>query len=201
MYRRKQCASNLTNGNSILVCLQRSLTFTTTFKFESSHSLVTSLLTARPTLQARKQSSNSSNSILSTLPTSTLTSTTSPHLQWNSAMRKIEKQMLRAIHHGNNWRLDNTEVIHSDLTIQVRLHGHLIAWIGHKSRTLTIDSCGWQTNTTKSRLNVILNEFASRYYISQRNFEWFLNDRVAHTSKSFESPTVLDLIVGNMFRS
>ena len=33
---------------------------------------------------------------------------------------------------------------------------------------------GWQTVTTKSRLNAILDEFAAGTGVIQRNFDWFL---------------------------
>ena len=33
---------------------------------------------------------------------------------------------------------------------------------------------GWQTVTTKSRLNAILNEFSTGTGVIQRNYEWFL---------------------------
>jgi hypothetical protein len=35
---------------------------------------------------------------------------------------------------------------------------------------------GWQTNTTKSRLNAILSEFGmSGECVYQKNFNWFVN--------------------------
>ena len=41
---------------------------------------------------------------------------------------------------------------------------------------MLITDCGWQTTTTKSRLNVLIREFA-RFGggITQRKFEWFLD--------------------------
>ena len=35
---------------------------------------------------------------------------------------------------------------------------------------------GWQTNTTKSRLNALLFEFATGFTVFQKNWEWFVSD-------------------------
>jgi hypothetical protein len=37
---------------------------------------------------------------------------------------------------------------------------------------------GWQTNTTKSRLNVIINEFCDGVTdgVFQKNYQWFIKD-------------------------
>ena len=51
-----------------------------------------------------------------------------------------------------------------------------IAWFDTASNDFNISSAGWETNTTKSRLNAILDEFASGSRVIQRNFEWVLSD-------------------------
>jgi len=56
----------------------------------------------------------------------------------------------------------------------VYLHGNLIARIGET--WIELFDGGWQSNTTKSRLNAILQEFGiagERVY--QKNFTWFVN--------------------------
>ena len=88
-------------------------------------------------------------------------------------MRKIEQQMNEAILNRKDFRKDNTEVITiSDCSV-VYLHGNHIATVGD---TLDICDAGWQTVTTKSRLNALLNEFAEGCYVFQKNFDWFLGD-------------------------
>jgi hypothetical protein len=53
------------------------------------------------------------------------------------------------------------------------LHGNEIAYrYNDVDRTLSITDCGWQSVTTKERLNGIPN-----VQIQQRNFEWFLNGK------------------------
>jgi hypothetical protein len=79
-------------------------------------------------------------------------------------MRKIEQQMLDAIRNLRNWRLDNTEVkvtaSHpaSCLTIEVLLHGNLIAVLSGADKYLTVMESTllrWPTPTTKSRLRAL----------------------------------------------
>ena len=96
-----------------------------------------------------------------------------------SNMRKIERQMNEAILSGKDFFSSNTSVQHyvNNITgakeAAVHLHGNHIATVGD---TLQICDAGWQTVTTKSRLNALLNEFADGCYVFQRNFDWFLGD-------------------------
>ena len=88
-------------------------------------------------------------------------------------MRKVEQQMNEAILNRKDFRKDNTEVITISDCSFVYLHGNHIATVGD---TLDICDAGWQTVTTKSRLNALCNEFAEGCYVFQKNFEWFLGD-------------------------
>ena len=88
-------------------------------------------------------------------------------------MRKVEQQMNEAILNRQDFRKDNTEVITISDCSFVYLHGNHIATVGD---TLDICDAGWQTVTTKSRLNALLNEFAEGCYVFQKNFDWFLGD-------------------------
>lgn len=69
-------------------------------------------------------------------------------------MRKIESLMNDAIANGVDFKLDNTEVISCSSVSDVYLHGNLIARIGET--WIELFDGGWQTTTTKSRLNAIL---------------------------------------------
>ena len=93
-------------------------------------------------------------------------------------MRQIERQMNEAILNGKDFRKDNTEVINIRGNAFVYLHGNHIATVGD---TLDICDAGWQTVTTKSRLNALLDEFADGCYVFQKNFDWFLGDRDGNT--------------------
>ena len=72
-------------------------------------------------------------------------------------MRKIESLMNRAIAAGQDWKNSNTEVITADGVSSVYLHGNLIAEVTDEAMKLY--DGGWQSNTTKSRLNALLQCF------------------------------------------
>ena len=95
-----------------------------------------------------------------------------------SFMRKIESEMIAAVKGDINWKKDNTSVIIEDGVSKVYLHGNLIAEIDDVS--LKLYDGGWQSNTTKSRLNALLSEFGytcgtQREYVFQKQFEWFIS--------------------------
>jgi len=87
-------------------------------------------------------------------------------------MRKIERLMNAAITDSKDFKLDNTEVISCTHVSDVYLHGNLIARIGET--WIELFDGGWQTKTTKSRLNAILSAFGmDGEYVFQKNFQWF----------------------------
>lgn len=73
-------------------------------------------------------------------------------------MRKIEKEMIAAIRAGADRKLGNTEVRNEGGFSSVYLHGSLIAReMADKSWKFNL--CGWNTPTTRSRLNALAREF------------------------------------------
>ena len=98
-------------------------------------------------------------------------------------MRKLERQMNFAVSYKGNWSGSNTQVNFNSNTncSSIYLHGHLIATFDHNLRAVKIDSCGYQTNTTKSRLNALLEEVKWGCKVFQKNWDWFVsyNDQVA----------------------
>ena len=89
-------------------------------------------------------------------------------------MRKIEKEMQNALRNKVNWSKSNTSVsVDNEGNQFVTLHGNLIAQISNFG-DIKLSSCGWQTVTTKSRLNAILDTFLSGIGVYQKNFEWFI---------------------------
>ncbi len=90
-------------------------------------------------------------------------------------MRKIERQMNAAIRNKRNWTSGNTSVqIQEDGDALVFLHGNFIARVS--DRFVDLHDGGWQSVTTKSRLNAICFEFGStpRTGIFQKNWQWFV---------------------------
>ena len=98
-------------------------------------------------------------------------------------MRKIEQQMNRAIVNRNNWSNSNTQVNYNSNTdcSSVYLHGNQIATVDHITNALKLNTGGWYSVTTKSRLNAILDQLITGARVFQRDFNWFLNyNNVTH---------------------
>ena len=93
-------------------------------------------------------------------------------------MRKIERQMLQAIvDDRSHWSKDNTrvELDEDKCCHNVYLHGHRIACYYPSTMNLHINNCGYETNTTKSRLNALIQfVLGGTCRLGQRNFDWFL---------------------------
>ena len=96
---------------------------------------------------------------------------------FNFPMRKLEKQMNFALPNKGNWAGSNTTVSYNDSTncSQVYLHGHQIATLDHNTNALKLDSCGYESVTTKSRLNAILEEVKWGCRVFQKNWNWFVS--------------------------
>lgn len=90
-------------------------------------------------------------------------------------MRKIETLMNKAIIDCKNWKLANTEVTFDQESghSRVYLHGNHIATLGETFVTVT--DAGYQTRTTKSRLNAIIRTHCFKgESIYQKRGEWFV---------------------------
>ena len=103
------------------------------------------------------------------------------------SMRKIEALMNDAIANNKDWQLKNTSVSFNEETGEsiVRLHGNKIAVIGDDF--LQIFDGGWQSTTTKSRLNALIDRFCNGVTdgVFQKNYQWFIMDN--KVTRDFES--------------
>ena len=91
-------------------------------------------------------------------------------------MRKIERQMNAAITKSVDWKCDNTEVVNIEGVSFVYLPGNKIAEVG--DTFIRLYDGGYQSNTTKSRLNAILQEHGlSGEGVFQKQFNWFLRSK------------------------
>lgn len=85
-------------------------------------------------------------------------------------MRKITKEACQAFTCNDTLKKANTEVTTNNAHETVlKLHGNTIA---KKSKGLKISNCGYKTNTTKERLNGLL-EYCNAGYIYQKNWVWY----------------------------
>ena len=88
-------------------------------------------------------------------------------------MRQITKEAISAFENSEPFSKQNTTVkVLPNVTI-LSLHGNPIAYqYNDPGRTLSVTNAGWQTNTTKERLNAI-----NGVSIQQKDFIWYLNGK------------------------
>ena len=84
--------------------------------------------------------------------------------------------MNKAMRHFLPFSSGNTTVVQHRNEMDVFLHGNHIATLCKISMDLRLFDGGWQSNTTKSRLNALLDEFANVDRIFQKNWNWYLSD-------------------------
>ena len=93
-------------------------------------------------------------------------------------MRKITKQAVAAFNNGIPFKQGNTEVLHRAMTkdgqypkgdrfVVMELHGNEIARRDSATGQVEISNAGWESNTTKERLNGL------GAGIHQSNFVWY----------------------------
>ena len=83
-----------------------------------------------------------------------------------------------AIRNKIAWSKSNTCTTF-DNTIEncfVYLHGNHIATYNYDKKELSLFDGGWQSNTTKSRLNALCYEFATGFSVFQKNWDWYVSD-------------------------
>ena len=88
-------------------------------------------------------------------------------------MRKITREASKALRNGENYSNSNTIVKGCTLEPRsMKLHDNTIAVWDGEAHTLTINDCGWQSTTTKERLNGVLYYFGLGH-IFQKNYTWY----------------------------
>ena len=92
-------------------------------------------------------------------------------------MRLVEAQMLQLMDRRSNGKAgSNTRVsTNAEGSVEVFLHDNPIAFLNQYGK-LFITDAGWQTVTTKSRLNAIINYFCdgTKTGVIQSDYEWYL---------------------------
>ncbi len=85
-------------------------------------------------------------------------------------MRKITRESIAAFNNSVNFKKANMEVEVVANNVYMYLHNNLIAQ--RVNNFLSITNAGWQSNTTKERLNGL-----NGVSINQKNFVWYLNGK------------------------
>ena len=102
-------------------------------------------------------------------------------------MRKIEAKMNKAMRHFLPFSSGNTTVVQHRNEMDVFLHGNHIATLDKISMDLRIFDGGWQSNTTKSRLNALLDQFGGGDRVIQKDFAWYLVSNLDNSRRAFFS--------------
>lgn len=89
-------------------------------------------------------------------------------------MRQISFDAAEKFMQAKKFKRDNTEVVVLPNVTILKLYDNEIAYrYNDPSNTLSITNCGWDTNTTKDRLNALPN-----VSISQAKGKWYLNNEL-----------------------
>lgn len=86
-------------------------------------------------------------------------------------MRNITFEAVNSFMSKKPFSKSNTTVTVNNNIAVLKLHGNSIAWLDENNE-ISITNAGWQSNTTKERLNAIQG-----VRIIQKNFVWYLNGK------------------------
>lgn len=110
-------------------------------------------------------------------------------------MKKIDAATGNSFWNYASFARSNTVVAQDINTMKVFLHGHAIVTLNGAGQ-LTLDKCGWQTVTTKTRMNAVLKRIGATVY--QEKFAWYIWDRRNQkTYEFFDDKIILQLSEGN----
>jgi len=106
-------------------------------------------------------------------------------------MRTIERKIINTVGvlRSEPWRdrvrqlSKRDQVVSQNGNVSVYLWGTKLADVGDYD--LTLFSSGYRSPTTKSRLNALLRGAGCNCWIYQKNFVWYLHDRVTDESTVF----------------
>jgi hypothetical protein len=101
-------------------------------------------------------------------------------------MRKVTRQVCEAFVRGEKKTVGNTYTNGNEL----RLHGNLIA--RKENGQIILSDCGWQTVTTKERLNGLLDILCAGAGIYQKKFCWYLWNRKTGQEYSWNREAVVN---------
>jgi hypothetical protein len=90
---------------------------------------------------------------------------------------KITMDSVHAFVIGRPFRRQNMEVTINGNWVYLYLYGNTIAMRDQTNGKVYIRNCGWETKTTKMRLNYLLYVYNSPLKIRQKNWVWYLGDK------------------------
>jgi hypothetical protein len=91
-------------------------------------------------------------------------------------MRKITKESVNAFLNREKFNKANMSVTLDQGNVYLRLHGNCIAGLAEDG-TISISTCGWNTPTTKERLNALpnvrVNTKAGQLYLNGKEWDGY----------------------------
>lgn len=94
-------------------------------------------------------------------------------------MRKITKESVNAFLNANKFNKSNMSVeVLPNVTI-LKYQGNSIAYkYNDPKQTISITNCGWESNTTKERLNGVISLSGLNVgKVYQKNWQWYLDGK------------------------
>jgi len=67
------------------------------------------------------------------------------------------------------------------------INTEIVRWDGDQ---VTLNSGGWETVTTKRKMNQAAQQFAKRYGVFQRDYVWYVEDREGNVQKFYDGMTI-----------
>lgn len=107
-------------------------------------------------------------------------------------MRKITQEMVACFYSGIQKTKGNTSVVVDGNMTYMYLHGNQIASYNISNGEVTIWDGGWQTTTTKERLNGIIKRLDN--YINQSDWVWYINEWHTSDKKEFKSGYMVGIV-------
>lgn len=89
-------------------------------------------------------------------------------------MTEIEKSITNVISAKGTQVMANTSIIIKNGVTDVILYSTKIMSINYNKRTIKLNSGGYKTNITKSRMNTILGAIAPNRRVQQINNKWYI---------------------------
>mgnify|MGYP007047374397 CR=1 FL=1 len=93
-------------------------------------------------------------------------------------MRLITQESVTAFLNAKKFNKSNMSVEVLPNVTKLKYQGNAIAYkYNDPNKTIAITNCGWESNTTKERLNGVIQAVGLNYGLVQKNWIWYLDGK------------------------
>jgi len=78
-------------------------------------------------------------------------------------------------------------------SIKVIYHNTAVYIRNENNKTIELRNGGWLAQTTKKRINQAFNVFGDKYILYQKDYTWYIEDRITGIIVEFYDRIVLDI--------